>query len=137
MVESRHLCSCQAHAVDEARVVQLVRIDSVFTLEQGREGADVELKSGGEEHRVGLSDEFSEPSLDSSVDGVFSGDQARGPAAGQAFGAFGQRCRGETEIVVAAKADDAVTIERVTTSLASLDGRQASFQSRFSVRGQA
>lgn len=127
MGEDRRAGRREAEAVDEARVVEEIAEDLVLGLEEGGEDADVELEAAREEHGVGGAGELGEAELDLAVDRVVAADQAGGGGAGvREREGSERRVVGQTEVVVAAKADDRSAVDSVMDTLAVVDARRRS-----------
>ena len=86
------------------------------------------MEARGKDHRIFLAHQRGEARFDAGVDLVLARDEARGARAhGRVLGG-GRLGGGETEVVVAAKARDAMAVELVVRALAVTDRGQASLE---------
>lgn len=115
----------QTKAVDDARVVEEVAEDEVVGVEEGGQDADVELEAAREQQCVLGAGDLGQTGLDSAVDRVIAADQSGSGRAGVGEGEVGEGVViGETEIIVAAEADDWAAVDAVADSLAGFDARR-------------
>jgi len=112
----------QPEAIDETRVIECVAVNTIAFVQETGEDTNVELESTWEEHRIGIAGKLSKRGFGGSVVGEIATNQTRCSRAKWRPHIGGEGFVGETEVVVATKADDRATIEGVVEPVACCDG---------------